>query len=140
MRFFVHLVVTLSLCTAFVADKTPAIDPVLLTGKWKMTGEYINGALDTSDASHREIFFEFRNDNVFMLSYRHDNDTTLYRIGGNYHYNAKHNRLTVHHFDKCKTTQKYSIKELSAGSLTLIEPGNEKRNKPEFENRFVRVE
>lgn len=140
MRIFVHLFVTLFLCAAFVADKNPTVDPVLLAGKWKMTGEYINGTLDTTNASRREIFYEFRSDNVFILSFRHDNDTTLYHIGGNYHYNAKRNRVTVHHFDKYKTTQKYYIQELSSGSLILIERGNEKRNKPEFENRFVRVE
>lgn len=140
MRFFIHLFITFSLCTAFVADKTPTIDPALLTGKWKMTGEYINGTLDTTNCERREIFFEFRNDHAFMLSFRHGNDTTLYHIGGNYHYNVKRNRLTVHHFDKGRTTQKYYIRELSSGSLILVEPGSEKRNKPEFENRFVRVE
>lgn len=128
------------LCFAFTPENNSSYDPNLLVGKWELSGEYINGTLDTTNASSREIFFEFRSDHSFVLSFRHDNDTALYRIGGNYHYNAKRNRLTVHHFDKYKTTQKYCVQELSSGSLILVEPGNERRNKPEFENRFVRVE
>lgn len=130
----------LCICFAFVGDTTEENNFNLLEGKWQLIATDINGVRDTSRTELKAVYYEFNNATGFTLSYIRNNDSTEYKIDGDYVKNPEKSWVKVSMNDKNKTRTKYSVKDLTNDSMKLISKTDEsKETSIEYVNYFARA-
>lgn len=118
------LLLVATCCFSFQVKPTVHLNPDDLTGKWKFVQTKHDGIADSTANNVKEYYYEFRSDKEFILSYRHNDDTTLYRIGGKYSVNAKNGIVRTKYDDKGHTRTRYTVQALDTNELVLVSKGD----------------